>query len=75
MTGARKYRFALLCLLVLVLGYAAAVRWKVPADLFGELVFGLFLLTAAFGGANGIEHIAGAVKARRAPPAAKEPAP
>jgi hypothetical protein len=40
--------------------------WRVvnPA-LFEQFVFGLFLLVAAFGGSNGIEHIAGAVKARR----------
>jgi hypothetical protein len=34
---------------------------------FEEYVFGLFLLVAGFGGANGVEHIAGALKARRLP--------
>jgi hypothetical protein len=68
-TGARKYRFALLALLALCVGFAVAVWRGTSADLFEEYVFGLFLLVAAFGGANGIEHIAGAVKARapRAP--------
>jgi hypothetical protein len=67
MNGSRKYRFALLALLALALGYAVAVWRGTSADLFEEYVFGLFLLVAGFGGANGIEHIAGAVKARRAP--------
>jgi hypothetical protein len=67
MTGSRKYRFALLALLALVLGFAAAVWRSTSADLFEEFVFGLFLLVAGFGGANGVEHIAGAMKARRVP--------
>jgi hypothetical protein len=67
-TGSRKFRFALLALLALVAGYAVAVLRGTSPELFEEFVFGLFLLVAGFGGANGLEHIAGAVKARRSPP-------
>lgn len=71
MNGVRKYDFARLALASLVLGYGVAVWRAGSAELFEEFVFGLFLLVAGFGGANGIEHIAGAVKARRSPPEAK----
>jgi succinate dehydrogenase/fumarate reductase cytochrome b subunit len=64
-TGSRKFRFALLSLAALVAGYGVAVLRQTSPDLFEEFVFGLFLLVAGFGGANGIEHIAGAVKGRR----------
>jgi hypothetical protein len=64
-TGSRKYRFALLALLVLVLGYGFTAWRGLPPDLFGEFGTTLVLLVAAFGSTNGIEHIAGAVKARR----------
>jgi hypothetical protein len=68
MTGARKYHFALLALLALVIGGGVAVwRGDGAARVFEEYVFGLFLLVAGFGGANGVEHIAGALKARRLP--------
>jgi hypothetical protein len=69
MTGSRKYHFALLALLALCVGFGIAVWRGTSADLFEEFVFGLFLLVAGFGGANGVEHIAGAMKGRRAPEA------
>jgi hypothetical protein len=62
--GDRKYKFALFCLMAMVAGYAGALLTKTDANLYNEYVFGLFLLMASFGGTNGIEHIAGAVKAR-----------
>jgi hypothetical protein len=65
LTGSRKYRFALASLLALVIGGGVAVWRGTNPALFEEYVFGLFLLVAAFGGSNGVEHIAGAVKARR----------
>jgi hypothetical protein len=64
-TGTRKYTFARLSLLALCAGFGVAVWRKIDPGLFEQFVFGLFLLVAAFGGSNGIEHIAGAVKARR----------
>lgn len=67
MTGSRKYRFAWGSLAALVAGFAFAAWRTVPADLFEEYVFGLFLLVAGFGVPNGIEHVAGAWKTRRAP--------
>jgi hypothetical protein len=65
LTGSRKYRFALLALLALILGFGFTAWRNLPADLFGEYGTTLVLLVAAFGTTNGIEHISGAVKARR----------
>jgi hypothetical protein len=65
MSGSRKYRLALLSLAALCVGYGVAVWRGTAADLYGEFAFGLFLIVAGFGGANGIEHLAGAVRARR----------
>lgn len=70
MTGSRKFRFALLALAALVAGFGVAVWRKADPELFDQYAFGLFLLTAGFGGANGIEHLAAAYGARR-----KEPKP
>lgn len=65
MTGARKYHFALWAMGALVAGYGFTAWRGLSASLFSEYGTALVLLVAAFGSTNGIEHIAGAVKARR----------
>jgi succinate dehydrogenase/fumarate reductase cytochrome b subunit len=68
-TGSRKYRFAILALFALVAGFGfAASRDAFPAPMFEQYVYGLVLLVTAFGGTNGIEHLATALRGRKAKP-------
>ena len=73
MTGSRKFRFSLACLLSLIIAFAFSAYGRMGADVLHAFVLGLVLLSASVGGANGIEHVAGAIRAGREKPGAPAP--
>jgi hypothetical protein len=64
-TGQRKFVFACIALACIVGGFVVAAWKHADAALFDSYAQWLVWIVVAFGVPNGIEHIAGAVKARR----------